>query len=90
MPAVMPKSGTRLGSIVPPLLAEGVLVDGWVFAGGVLVEGAFEGGRVAGGPLLPGPLLPGLPLCRCGKASAVASRAKSTGVSFMLAICKKE
>lgn len=85
MPAVMPKSGTRLGSIVPPLLAEGVLVDGWVFAGGVLVEGAFEGGRVAGGPLLPG-----LPLCRCGKASAVASRAKSTGVSFMLAICKKE
>lgn len=61
-----------------------------MFAGGVLVGGAFAGGIVAGGPLLPGLLLPGPPLCRCGKANAVASRAKITAVSFMMVELSKK
>lgn len=86
----MPKSGTRLGSIVPLLLAGEVLLDGCVFTGGVLEGCAFAGEIVVGGPLLPGLLLPGLPKSgRCGKASAVASRARNTAVSFMLVMCQK-
>lgn len=98
MPAVMPKSGTRLESIEPPVFAGGVLMDGGVFAGDVLVGGAFAGAVLAGGIVVGGVLLPPglfvpgllLLLCRCGNASAVANRANITTVNFMvLDVCER-